>query len=203
MNSYTTWWARLPEVSSDAAGNFVVVWEAVGGGAGETWDGRGRRYDALGRAPGSEFRLNAYTTSNQQDVAVASEPGGDFLAVWMSESQDGDGLSVFGRRFAADPDLIFRDDFEANNLAAWSATATDGGDLGASGLAGLNATNVGLSRPRWTTPPGSTCRTTRPTTRAATGRASTSTRTASTPARRKRTAARGPSSPSRRPPRAG
>ena len=48
VNSYTTWWARLPEVSSDDAGNFVVVWEAVGGGAGETWDGRGRRYDALG-----------------------------------------------------------------------------------------------------------------------------------------------------------
>ena len=108
VNSYTTWWARLPQVSSDTAGNSVVVWEAVGGGAGETWDGRGRRYDALG-SPGY-IRLNAYTTSNQQDVAVASKPGGDFVAVWMSESQDGDGLSVYGRRFAADPDLIFRDD---------------------------------------------------------------------------------------------
>ena len=68
-----------------------------------------------------------YTTSNQQDVAVASKPGGDFLAVWMSESQDGDGLSVYGRRFAADPDLIFRDDFEANNLAAWSAARPTAG----------------------------------------------------------------------------
>jgi len=144
VNSYTTWWARQPKVSSDPAGNFVVVWDAVGGAGGETWDGRGRRYDALG-TPGSEFRLNSYTTYNQQGFAVASKVNGDFVAAWTTELQDGDGVAVFGRRFAPDPDLIFRDDFEAHNLAAWSAAAVDGGDLAASASAALKATNVGLA----------------------------------------------------------
>ena len=143
VNSYTTWMARHPQVSSDPSGNFVVVWDAVSGGAGETWDGRGRRYDALG-TPGSEFRLNSYTTHHQQEVAVASKVNGDFVAVWMTETQDGDGLAVFGQRFAPDPVLIFRDDFEAHNLTAWSAAAVDGGDLAAAEAAALKSTNVGL-----------------------------------------------------------
>src|SRR4029079_10944546 len=47
-----------------------------------------------------------------------------------------------GQRSQAD--LIFADDFEDGSLSAWSATATDSGDLGVSAFAALNSTTVGL-----------------------------------------------------------
>jgi len=52
---------------------------------------------------------------------------GNFVVLWDSTTQDGSARGVFGQRFLAD--LIFKDDFEAGTLAAWSASTTDGGDL--------------------------------------------------------------------------
>jgi hypothetical protein len=50
---------------------------------------------------GGEFRINTYTTGGQAKARPAMEPDGDFVVVWMSSSQDGDYLGVFGQRFAA------------------------------------------------------------------------------------------------------
>ena len=49
---------------------------------------------------GSEFQVNAYTTSNQGYTSVAMDPTGGFLVVWQGAGEgDLDG-GVFGRRFA-------------------------------------------------------------------------------------------------------
>ena len=56
--------------------------------------------------------------------------------------------------------LIFRDGFEDGTLDAWSASATDGGDLSVSALGGMKFTTAGL-RAWSTTRPASTCRTDR------------------------------------------
>src|SRR5687768_13869952 len=48
-----------------------------------------------------EFRVNTYTTGNQGGARAAMEPDGDFVVVWTSNGQDGDGYGVFGQRFAA------------------------------------------------------------------------------------------------------
>jgi hypothetical protein len=47
---------------------------------------------------GSEFRINAYTTNDQEVPAVASE-GGGFVVVWQSIDQDGSYGGVFGQRY--------------------------------------------------------------------------------------------------------
>src|SRR5262245_643637 len=101
VNSYTTA-AQRPRgdraVAADASGNFVVVWES------DSQDGSlagifGQRYDSAGKAQGDEFRVNSYTTSAQAWVSVASDATGNFVVVWDSFTQDGDGWGVFGQRY--------------------------------------------------------------------------------------------------------
>jgi hypothetical protein len=51
---------------------------------------------------GSEFQVNTYSTNNQTQSDVAMDAQGDFVVVWHSDGQDGDGQSVHGQRFASD-----------------------------------------------------------------------------------------------------
>jgi hypothetical protein len=100
VNTYTTSEQRTPAVAVDRLGNFIVVWRSLGqDGSG---DGVfGQRYDAAGAAVGSEFRVNTYTTIGQREPAVAVDPAGNFVVVWQSRGQDGDGYGVFGQRYDA------------------------------------------------------------------------------------------------------
>src|SRR5262245_16138651 len=50
---------------------------------------------------GTEFRANGYTQGQQSYQAVAMDRDGDFVVVWQSYGQDGDGAGVFGQRFNA------------------------------------------------------------------------------------------------------
>ncbi len=62
-----------------------------------------------GRAPlaaelvplGAERLVNTTTVGSQFAPAVAGEPGGVYLVVWQSASQDGSGAGVYGRLFEA------------------------------------------------------------------------------------------------------
>jgi hypothetical protein len=56
---------------------------------------------AQGTPLGPEFRVNTYTTNEQDDVAVARVKGitGEFVVVWSSYGQDGSSGSVFGQRY--------------------------------------------------------------------------------------------------------
>jgi hypothetical protein len=49
-------------------------------------------------APGSEFRVNTYTTSDQSGAEVAADARG-FVVSWQSYRQDGDRNGIFARRF--------------------------------------------------------------------------------------------------------
>ena len=98
VNAYTTGLAVGPAVASDAAGNFVVVWD---GSDGSSFGVVGQRYASTGIPLGSEFRVNTYTTGYQYQPAVASDASGNFVVVWQSAAQDGVGFGVFGQRFAA------------------------------------------------------------------------------------------------------
>ena len=58
--------------------------------------------EAWGQTPlGPNFQVNAYTRGQQLRPSIGVEPDGDFVVVWMSEFQDGDGHGVFGQRFDA------------------------------------------------------------------------------------------------------
>ena len=54
---------------------------------------------------GSEFRVNTYTTSRQLSPRLACDPGGDFVVVWQSLSQQEGGsfasYGAFGQRYSS------------------------------------------------------------------------------------------------------
>jgi hypothetical protein len=109
VNSYTTGRQDYVDVASDADGNFVVVWTSDGGDG----DGQGifgQRYDRTGAARGTEFAVNAFTTSNQRFPGLATDATGHFVVGWSSYGQDGSGWGTFARRFIED--VIFDDGFD-------------------------------------------------------------------------------------------
>ena len=100
VNSYDFSQQRLPAVAIAYNGTFVVVWTSYG------QDGHhlgvfGQRFYADGERIGAEFQVNTYTTGAQSYPHVASDPVGNFLVVWSSDGQDGDGLGVYGRHYDA------------------------------------------------------------------------------------------------------
>ena len=100
VNTWTTDDQIYPSVASDPSGNFVVVWQSTGqdGSAGGLF---GQRFAGSGAPLGAEFRVNAYTSSEQARPAVAADSAGDFVVVWHSMGQDGDNDGAFGQRFAS------------------------------------------------------------------------------------------------------
>jgi hypothetical protein len=145
VNQYTTGSQGFPDVALGATGHFVVTWrsELQDGSEGGVF---ARHFERWGAAPGAEFRVNAYTTSDQRAPAVASQPGGRLLTTWASFGQDGSITGLYGRAFLTD--LVFEDGFEESAFLSgspWSARATDDGyDLTVTPLAALNGTTNGL-----------------------------------------------------------
>ena len=100
VNTYTTTNQLYPSVTTNATGNFVVVWTS-NTQDGDTLGIFGQRYAASGAPLGPEFRVNSYTTGAQYLPSVASDGFGQFVVVWTSTIQDGDGLGVFGQRYSS------------------------------------------------------------------------------------------------------
>jgi hypothetical protein len=97
VNTYTAGDQLNTSVVADSGGNFVVVWRSPQDGAGAGIFGQ--RYDSSGSPLGAEFRVNSYTTGEQQDPAVSADPLGNFVVVWHSYGQDGSSYGVFGQRY--------------------------------------------------------------------------------------------------------
>ena len=100
VNQTTAGDQQYASVAADAVGDFVVAWTSDG------QDGSGtavcaRRYGALGIASGGEFRVNSFTTGNQQYGRVASDDVGGFVIAWASAGQDGSGRGIYARRYGA------------------------------------------------------------------------------------------------------
>ncbi|MGQ0622636.1 MAG: hypothetical protein ACT4QA_22470 [Panacagrimonas sp.] len=100
VNSFTPGNQSSPAAAVDADGDAVVVWE----GAGASGDGRdifAQRYNASGRPVGGAFRVNSVTDGIQSAPAVAIDAAGDFVIVWESDGQDGNGFGIFAQRYDA------------------------------------------------------------------------------------------------------
>jgi hypothetical protein len=99
VNTYTSGAAAYAHtsVAGDGSGGFLVVWTSNGQDGSATGI-FGRRYDASG-TPGSEFRVNTYTTGYQSTPRVAGDGTGRFVVVWASDGQDGSDAGVFGQRY--------------------------------------------------------------------------------------------------------
>jgi hypothetical protein len=108
VNTYTTYFQGQPAVSSDPAGNFVVVWQSNGqepGGYYGSYGGIfGQRFDSTGTPRGPEFHVNTFTPNTQEVPSVAADAAGNFVVVWQSHGQEsgggyGDYGGIFGRWF--------------------------------------------------------------------------------------------------------
>jgi hypothetical protein len=143
VNSFTTGSQNLPSVTSDASGNFVVVWQSFG------QDGSGlgifgQRYDSGGVAQGDEFQVNFYTTSQQGHPSVASDAAGNFVVAWDSYYR----RAIFGQRYDSGG-VAQGDEFQINSfvtgqqylssvasdasgnfVVAWNSDGQDGSDWG-------------------------------------------------------------------------
>jgi hypothetical protein len=100
VNTYTSTTQQFPLVAMDSDGDFVVAWESYG------QDGNGygvyaRRYNAAGAPQGAEFRANSYTAGVQWYTDIAMADDGDFVIVWESDGQDGDGAGIYLQSFNA------------------------------------------------------------------------------------------------------
>nr|AGC72056.1 flagellar hook-length control protein FliK [uncultured bacterium A1Q1_fos_291] len=85
-------------IAADNAGNSVVIWSSFfqDGDASGIY---GQRYDTAGNAVGNEFQVNTFTGSDQIYPAVAMDDTGNFIVVWSSHLQDGNGMGIYGQRF--------------------------------------------------------------------------------------------------------
>jgi len=86
--------AVYPEIAADAAGGFVVVWEAQRDLQAHVF---GRLLDAAGTPRSGELRLDEAVEARSVRPSVAIAPDGSFLVGW-----DRSGADVAGRLFGAD-----------------------------------------------------------------------------------------------------
>lgn len=100
---------EAPAVAAESGGGFVVAWEATVAGSGDRQT-RGRRYDASGSATTGEFPLNTTAAGDQAAPALATQPGGRFVATWASFGQDGSSWGIFGQRFGTPLEPCVADD---------------------------------------------------------------------------------------------
>lgn len=102
INSYTTSTQSDAAIAVDPAGNFVVVWRSNGSaGSDHSYTSiQARRFAPDATPRGSDFQVNSYTTSFQDEATVAIDVDGDFVVVWRSAGPGADD-STQGQRFAA------------------------------------------------------------------------------------------------------
>jgi hypothetical protein len=98
VNTYTINDQRFPDVSMNAAGAFVVVWNSYTQD-GSGWGVFGQRFDASGNKQGSEFQINTSTAGRQYYPAVAMGAGGDFVVVWANYGAPPARSEVSAQRF--------------------------------------------------------------------------------------------------------
>ncbi|MFC1851065.1 hypothetical protein ACFL27_12800 [candidate division CSSED10-310 bacterium] len=103
VNTYTTGDQYYPAVDVDSDGDFVVIWHSYGSNFGDLDESiQGQRSNSDGSFLGSQFQVNTYTTSLQEQPAVCSDSDGDFVVVWDSQGShygDTSSWSVQGRQY--------------------------------------------------------------------------------------------------------
>lgn len=93
-----------PSVSMTLAGDFVVSWHSYAQD-GDDLGVFARQYDAAGIPLGGEFQVNTETANRQLRPSVAMDAQGDFVVVWQSEGQDGDGYGIYAQRYQESTDV--------------------------------------------------------------------------------------------------
>jgi RHS repeat-associated protein len=147
VNTYTTGNQTNGVIARDRDGDTVVAWVS----AGQDGSGKGvyaQRYNSVGTPMGPEFRVNAYTTGDQSNPAVAMDAAGNFVVVWVSAGQDGSGDGVYARLYRSDGATVVSEfrvntyttggqsapeaamDAAGNFVVVWASDGQDGSGFG-------------------------------------------------------------------------
>ncbi|CAN5274874.1 hypothetical protein BH11PLA2_BH11PLA2_43420 [soil metagenome] len=104
------------DVATDAAGNYVVVWQGPGTGTGT--DIFARLYESNGAPKTSEFRVNTLITAGEQLIPrVAMAPDGKFVVTWTT-ARPSFSTDVYARRYDARGLAVDAGEFLAHNVNA-------------------------------------------------------------------------------------
>jgi hypothetical protein len=101
VNTYTTGnQGAGSALALDGAGNFVVVWDSIQTApfGGVLF---GQRFAASGAPLGQEFLVGSSPNGFFGLPSVASDPAGNFLVVWFSDTGGASGEDVLAQRYAA------------------------------------------------------------------------------------------------------
>ncbi|MDY0168654.1 MAG: trypsin-like serine protease, partial [Thermoguttaceae bacterium] len=93
-----------PAIAMRADGSFVVTWTSYGQDirtSNTTTSIFARIFNSVGTPLTSEFLVNTFEYSSQENSHVAAGPNGTFIIVWQSWTQDGNQTGVYGQRFDA------------------------------------------------------------------------------------------------------
>ncbi|HKC25766.1 MAG TPA: hypothetical protein VKF32_13550, partial [Thermoanaerobaculia bacterium] len=145
----TAYSMKNPSVSSNTAGDFVVVWTQTHFFPPYV---AGRRYDATGAPAGGAFRVSDFMSSGYTPHPAVASSNGGFLVVWRDEDlfihhsyirgakYDAGGAAVgspFGIYYDTSSDSSHphvATDANGNFVVVWQAGARDGSDYGVFGL---------------------------------------------------------------------
>ncbi|MDO4574549.1 MAG: trypsin-like serine protease [Planctomycetia bacterium] len=114
---------KWASIAMDADGDFVISWtsyghDGTGNGFGATATGvngvYAQRYDNTGATVGEQFLVNTTTENDQQKSKVSMDADGDFIIVWESYQETGDGTligpadnwGVYAQRYASNEKFV-------------------------------------------------------------------------------------------------
>ena len=115
-----------PKIAVLADGGWIIAF-ASSGHEGSWNDGYGiftRRYDANGAPVSQEIFVNEYTNFHQQSPDVVSLPDGGWLLTWMSGGQNGDGWSIYARRYNANGNALGHEILISDSTSSYNVTPT-------------------------------------------------------------------------------
>jgi VCBS repeat-containing protein len=104
VNTYTSSDQQYPDTTALNDGGFVITWVSTG------QDGSGygiyaQRYDASGNVVGDEFRVNTYTSQNQEQSSTTALADGGFVVTWSGNGSS-DGSGIYAQRFDEDGNSV-------------------------------------------------------------------------------------------------
>ncbi len=122
VNSHTASVQYAPAIAAGGNGDFVVVWLSIAPD-GHSVGVLGQRYASNGSVLGTEFQVNTYTASAENDLAIAAGGNGDFVVVWNSYARDSYTFSILGQRYANDGSALGTE-FQVNTYTSHQSFAT-------------------------------------------------------------------------------
>jgi hypothetical protein len=121
-----------PAITALGGGGFVALWNSFGQD-GSSYGVYGQRYDATGDPLGSEFRINTTTADSQEAPSAATLASGDFVTVWQSWNQDGDGAGIYGQRLDSNGNAL-GSEFQINTYTTNNQLGADVASLASGGF---------------------------------------------------------------------